>query len=268
MDILTHTLSGIAAATAIAAFSNRSLRKKSLLIACGAGGAILPDIDAITRWTRFDTHIGSILGLSQTGRSIYYGNHWYSHHNFTHSLAAGVVFTLLVALLWYLGRRWNPQTRFPAISIQDRKSSFLAFFMGYTLHLLGDLPTPDSIWHGIKLFWPLATPVGGFGHIWWWNNYDIFLLLLAGSLTGIGLILLNHFLKKRSLRYLPALLVLVIFSTTLHRIAHRPIRFSGPGSSSSHAEKERQSLAIQKTILGEKLYGIMGSMDRHLKIPF
>jgi len=268
MDILTHTLSGITAATAIAAFSNRSLWKKSLLIACGAAGAILPDIDAITRWPGFDAVIGSTLGLSQGGGSIYYGNHWYSHHNFTHSLAAGAIFTLLGALLWYLGHRWSPIARSPANFIQDKKGFFSAFFMGYTLHLLGDLPTPGSIWHGIKLFWPLATPVGGFGHIWWWNNYDIFLLLLAGSLAGTSLVFLNHFLKMRSLRYLPAMLGLVIFSATLYQIAHRPIRFSGPGSSFSHAENERQSLAIQKTILGEKLYGIIGAMDRHLKIPF
>jgi hypothetical protein len=93
MDIFTHTLSGIAAASAVAGFSCRSLKNKFLMICCGAAGAMLPDLDAVTRWPAFDTVIGKALGLSQTGRDIYYGHHWYSHHHFMHSITAGAIFT-------------------------------------------------------------------------------------------------------------------------------------------------------------------------------
>ncbi len=268
MDILTHTLSGVAAATGIAAFSAKPLWQKTLMICCGAAGAIVPDIDAVTRWSKFDAVIGGLTDSAQSGRSIYFGNHWYSHHNFFHSLAAGAIFTLLAGLLWYLGRRWASKGPSPAAFIQDKKGFLLAFFMGHTMHLLGDLPTPGSTWHGIRLLWPLRQPVGGSGHIWWWNNYDVFLLFLAGAGAGIVLIVLNQFLKKRTLGHLSVLLCFTVFWAAYFQITHRPISFDAPGNHSSHAEKERQSLAVQKTILGERLYGIMIVLDRRLKIPF
>ena len=62
MDIFTHTLSGMAAATAIAATSSRSLKEKFLMIGCGAAGAMFPDLDAVTRWPDFDAVIGKALG--------------------------------------------------------------------------------------------------------------------------------------------------------------------------------------------------------------
>ncbi len=76
MDIITHTLSGVAIATTIAAFSNKSLWKKGFIIGCGGIGGSLPDIDALSRWSQFDATIGKIFRLSHTGREIYFSNYW------------------------------------------------------------------------------------------------------------------------------------------------------------------------------------------------
>lgn len=268
MDILTHTLSGMAAASAIATFSSRSLKDKFLMIGCGAAGAMLPDMDAVTRWPDFDAVIGKALSLSETGRSIYYGQHWYSHHNFMHSLAAAAIFTLAFALTGYLYCRRRFMCRSASALILSTSVFLLSFFFGYLMHLLGDLPTPDAVWNGIKLFWPLTTPVGGFGHIWWWNNYDIFLIFLVGSTLNIVLIVMNRFLKRRLLRHIPTLIFLCMIFAAMFQITHRNASFAGAANPAGHAEKEHQSLVVQRDILGEQLYGLMNSLDQKIPIPF
>jgi inner membrane protein len=268
MDIFTHTLSGMAAATAIAATSSRSLKDKFLMIGCGAAGAMLPDLDAITRWPDFDAVIGKTLGLSQAGRDIYYGHHWYSHHNFMHSLAAAAIFTLAGALIGYLYCRRRSGCRSASAFILSASGFLLSFFFGYIVHLLGDLPTPDTAWNGIRLFWPLPPFLGGFGYIWWWNNYDIFLIFLVGGMLNTVLIVANRISKKRLLSYIPTLLFLCMIGAALFQITHRPTSFTSAGNPAGHTDKERQSLAAQQDILGERLYSIMVAVDRKIPIPF
>jgi inner membrane protein len=268
MDIFTHTLSGMAAASAVAALSSRSLKDKFLMISCGAAGAMLPDLDAVTRWPDFDAVIGNALGLCQTGRNIYYGRHWYSHHNFIHSLAAAAIFTLAGALIGYLYCRRRSRCSSASAFILSTSGFLLSFFFGYIMHLLGDLPTPDAAWNGIRLFWPLPPFVGGFGYIWWWNNYDIFLIFLVGGAINVILMVVNRFIQARPLRYIPALLFLCMFCTAMFQITHRPTSFASAGNPAGHADKERQSLTAQKDILGERLYGIMNALDRKIPIPF
>lgn len=265
MDIFTHTLAGIAAASAIAGFSSRSLKDKFLMICCGAAGAMLPDLDAVTLWPAFDTVIGKAVGLSQTGRNIYCGHYWYSHHQFMHSLAGGVIFTLAGASIGYLYCRRRCGHRSASAIIMNISGFLLSFFFGYFMHLLGDLPTPDAVWNGIKLFWPLTTSVGGFGYIWWWNNYDIFLIFLAGGTLNAVLVVVNRFLKKRFLHHIPALLLLCMISAALFQITHRPTIFS---SARSYADKEQRSLVAQRDILGERLYSVMTALDRKIPVPF
>lgn len=151
MDIFTHTLSGMAAATAIASTSIRSLKAKFLMTCCGAAGAMLPDLDAITRWPDFDAVIGKALGLSQTGRSIYCGQHWYSHHNFMHSLAAAALFTLAGALIGYLCCRRRSVCRSASAFILSASGFLLSFFFGYLMHLLGEKNT--SPWTSKGISW-------------------------------------------------------------------------------------------------------------------
>jgi inner membrane protein len=268
MDIFTHALSGITAAAAAAAISSRPLRDKLLMIGCGAAGAMLPDLDAITLWPDFDAVIGKALGLSQSGRGIYYGRHWYSHHNFMHSLAAAAMLTLAIALIGYLYYRWHTRNRSASAYRSAAVGFLLSFFSGYVLHLMGDLPTPDAIWNGIKLFWPLRTPVGGFGYIWWWNNYDIFLIFLVGGTLNVALIGADHLFKKRLLRHIPMLIFLCMICAVLFQITHRPTSYSSEGYPAGHADKERQSLVTQRQILGKRLYGIMTALDRKIPVPF
>jgi inner membrane protein len=268
MDIITHTLSGIAVATGVVGLSGKPWNKKILVICCGAVGALLPDMDAVTRWPGFDATIGRWLDLPQSGRAIYFANFWYSHHNFCHSLAAGVLFTLLLGIVVHRVQKLSVGKRGRPTFLKSSWIYLSVFFLGFCMHLLGDIPTPDSTWKGIKLFWPLATPVGGSGHIWWWNNYDIFILLLAGCGINSIIIFLNSRFKHRILSFMPILLCIFVFGVAVFQITHRPIRFAGPGSASTHAEKERQSLAIQKEILGKALYHYMVAMDRHVPIPF
>jgi inner membrane protein len=264
MDILTHTLSGVAVAGAVAALTAKPLWKKTLVLCCGAMGAVLPDIDTITLWSRFDSVIGQRLGLPQAGHTIYFSNYWYSHHNWTHSLAAGAFFTLLIGLLIYLWARFVSKT--PSFStLRKTKGCYLlAFFLGYGMHLLGDLPTPGHTWHGIKLFWPLLTPIGGTAHLWWWNNYDIFILFAACCAAIAGLLVLFQIFKKPFLTYLPLVICLLTIGLALYQIAHRPVRFNH----ANHAANEKQSLIIQKKILGDSLYRAMVALDQQLKIHF
>ncbi len=266
MDIMTHTLSGVAFSTMIAAIAKRRLRETGLLLFCGGLGVALPDIDAISLWSGFDATIGKFLDLAHAGRDIYFSNYFYSHHNFTHSLVGAVAFSLLAGLVFYLG--------FPMFSKGMGRTSFLnlgqlcvlSFFCGYMMHLLGDLPTPGCVWHGIKLFWPLPASIGGTGHLWWWNNYDIFLLIFLCCAANIGLIILYRFLKKPFLPYLPVIIFIGVSAAVFCQIAQRPMSFAYEGYTQYHVQYERQSFEIQRQILGKPIYGMMVNIDRKLKI--
>lgn len=266
MDILTHSLSGAMAATAIAPLCGKPKCRTLWVIGSGGVGAVMPDIDVITRWSGFDATIGRWFDLSRSGRAIYHANLWYSHHNFCHSLVAGVLFTLIMAMAIFLITKGFALRRGAANSLNAWWVYPAAFFLGFCMHLAGDLPTPGSTWHGIKLFWPHAGPVGGFGYIWWWNNYDIFLLLLAGCSVNLMLIFLNNVIKIRSLKVVPLLLCMVVIGAAVFQIAHRPVRFSDSGG--GWAEREGQSLIVQRQILGDQLHRIMLEMDRQLPFPF
>lgn len=266
MDILTHCLSGAMAATAIAPFCGKPTYRKLLVIESGTVGAVMPDIDAITRWPGFDATIGRWFDLSRSGRAIYHANLWYSHHNFCHSLASGVLFTLMLAMVFLLVKK-GFASRCGAISGLNAWWGYLiAFFIGFCIHLAGDLPTPGSTWHGIKLFWPYTVPVGGLGYIWWWNNYDIFLLLLFGCSINLIFIFLNSVLKSPYLKVAPMLFCAVVIGTAVFQITHRPVSFSDTGG--AWAEKESRSLTVQRKIIGDPLYRIMVKMDRSLPFPF
>ena len=110
--------------------------------------------------------------------------------------------------------------------------------------------------------------MGGFGYIWWWNNYDIFLIFLVGGMLNTVLIVANRISKKRLLSYIPTLLFLCMIGAALFQITHRPTSFTSAGNPAGHTDKERQSLAAQQDILGERLYSIMVAVDRKIPIPF
>ncbi|MCP4366991.1 MAG: metal-dependent hydrolase [Deltaproteobacteria bacterium] len=268
MDIITHTLSGIAISTIVASLSKKEIWKKGVIIFCGAIGGALPDIDAISMWSRFDSTIGTFFHLAHKGRDIYFSNYWYSHHNFTHSLVGGLIITSCLLVLFSLPvmvclKHHSRKNMFKRIGVY-----WIAVFLGYVMHLLGDLPTPSHTWGGIKLFWPIPTAIGGTGHIWWWNNYDIFVIIVGCCAINMGMIILYHLLKKPFIRYLPLFICIGSLIAILHQIDQRTVNFAYTGYTKRYDEYERKSLEIQQKILGEKLYDIMRNIDRKLTVYF
>lgn len=268
MDIITHTLSGVVISAAAAALTKKPLWEKGIIICCGAIGGAFPDIDVITLWSGFDTTIGTFFDLSRTGRDIYFSNYWYSHHHLTHSLAGGAMITMSALLLLYLANLVLSKNRNPFSLLRGQGVYGLAFFLGYVMHLFGDLPTPGHTWKGITLFWPLSTAIGGTGHIWWWNNYDIFLLISGCCSVNIVVVMLQHIFKKPFIRYFPVIFSVVVSLAVLHQIIQRPVSFAYTGYNKKYNDHGNKSLEIQQEILGKRVYEIMVAFDRKLPIHF
>lgn len=270
MDIITHTLSGIALSSIVASFSKKEAGEKGAILICGAIGGASPDIDAITLWSGFDGTIGKVLHLSRHGRDIYSGNLWYSHHFFTHSIAGGIAFAILFAIIAYIFFMAVYGTGNARYFLKHYLAYPLAFLIGHFAHLLGDIPTPGAAWGGIGLFWPFGGNVGGTGQTWWWNNYDIFLIVLACCLANLTALCALHFAIPGWKQYLPAVFCLIAFSAALYQIEHRGFDFAYDGrlKPGKHLEYEKESLTIQKKILGKKLFSIMRDIDASTRIPF
>ena len=263
MDLLTHTLSGIGIATVLASFANKDVQKKGIILLCGCLGGALPDIDAISLWSRFDTTIGKFLRLPHRGRDIYFSNYWYSHRNFTHSLLGGVIMTLITVLCAYLIVVLVAQDKHITNFLKRTGIYFSALFFAHLTHLLGDLPTPGGPWGGLKLFWPLTTTIGGTGQLWWWHNDDILLIIFACCVINTGLLIGYHLFKKTFMRYIPVLFVIGSFFLILHQIDQRNFSFAYTGYTRKYEEYDKKSLEIQRKILGKKMYDIMRTMDRY-----
>ena len=72
----------MAVSTLLAASFNRTFYEKCAILGCGALGGAFLDLDAMTLWSGFDPSFGRLYHLHSTGKQIYFGNYWYSHHNF------------------------------------------------------------------------------------------------------------------------------------------------------------------------------------------
>lgn len=269
MDILTHIISGLAAGTVVAGVSRRGFKQKAAIVAISGLGGALPDIDAASLWSGFDATIGQLFHLPFPGSDIYSGKLWYSHHGFFHSLAAALLFAAMIGAIAYV-----LHTPFKRICFRDFFKSYgvqrfllTGFLAGYMMHLLGDIPTPASTWGGIRLFYPFGQYIGGTGQIWWWNNYDIFLI-------ACGVFAVNAALLSANLRVYPHLnkAIAVIFALGLTlsivQINTRDIDFAYTGHTSRYQEFEIASKAQQKKILGDRLYRTMEKFDDRLPVYF
>ena len=266
MDIISHTLTGIAVGTVSATISNNSWKDKGLIILVGGLGGALPDFDAISLWSKFDSTIGSFLGLSHSGKEIYFGKYWYSHHAALHSLIAPIFLILLVTIIKVSFRR-----EFKGFKILERLTQnrflTLAFFFGFLFHLLEDMPTPSSVWGGVNLLFPSSKYIGGFGNIWWWNNYDLVLIIFFVITINLLVNLIpTRYYKIKVRSSLSIFLVgLLLF---LIQINTRPVDFSYNGHTTNYDKFESQSKNIQREILGEKLYQIMTDIDNKIPLNF
>jgi inner membrane protein len=264
MDILTHALSGVAFGTVISGLSNCKIKNQIGYMSIGGFGGVLPDIDAISLWSRFDSTFGRLFGLSHPGKDIYSAKFWYSHHGFMHSLVSCLLFGLLLGFVLNLA-----QSRFKSLfkSFKDNRLYLLVFVSGFIFHLLGDLPTPSSSWNGINLFWPSKHYIGGTGEIWWWNNYDIFLIILSIIIINVITIFIGRLARIKVLKITISTFLLG-FVMIMHQIKTRTFDFNYEGHTTKYDLYEQKSKEIQKQILGTKLYGFMVGFDNKLKINF
>src|SRR6056297_2229310 len=143
MDIVTHALSGVATGTVVMSFSRRGFLEKTGIVSISALGAALPDLDAISLWSRFDNTIGKIFGLEHSGKEIYFSKFWYSHHSFLHSLLAGFLIAISIWLcVFFLSSRRTKRSFSSLISsLHEYKLILVGFLSGFFVHLLGDIPT-------------------------------------------------------------------------------------------------------------------------------
>lgn len=266
MDIISHTLTGIAVGTVVATISNGSWKKKVLIIILGGFGGALPDFDAISLWSKFDSTIGSLLGLHHSGKEIYFGKFWYSHHAALHSILAPIILIFLSIITSSIIKK-NFEISNIKANVIKRKYLHLTFFFGFLFHLLEDMPTPSSVWGGVNLFFPSSSYVGGYGNIWWWNNYDLVLIIFSVIVSNlvINIIPKCYYLIKMRASILVFSIGLMLF---LFQINTRPFDFSYSGHTTNYDKFESQSKLIQKDILGEKLFKIMTTIDNKIPLNF
>ena len=242
MDIISHSLTGLAIGTVCAHFSSSTWSKKCMILFTSTLGGALPDLDAISLWSGFDSTLGDLLNLEATGRQIYYGQYWYSHHAALHSLIAPFVIIILAMLLT---RIYSKITRIPPHSVSNNLHIKLGFALAFIFHLLEDMPTPAGVWGGVNLFFPSSQYIGGFGKIWWWNNYDLILIILSVVIINLFLFLIpRRYGQLRSRLSLGILCMGIYFY--LVQINSRPFNFNYSGRLSKAQNFESQSLTIQR----------------------
>ncbi|NDV83317.1 metal-dependent hydrolase [Bacteroides sp. 51] len=262
MDILTHILSGFAVGTALAGRSTGTWRTKtSIILFSGLGGA-LPDIDAISMWSKFDMTFGRLFGLSHSGKVIYSAKFWYSHHGFMHSLMAALIFTLVLGCLFWLFSKRERNSSLIGVFCKY-KLLLIGFVSGFVIHLLQDMITPASSWGGVRLFFPHEIYIGGTGDIWWWNNYNLFLVVVGVILVNICLLLIFRKDKVRVRKFTASVFLIgcLCFAWQIMRIGYN---FNGK----NYTDCELKSKEIQREILGEKIYRKMEKLDNFLIIYF
>ncbi|MCD7899826.1 MAG: metal-dependent hydrolase [Bacteroides sp.] len=207
MDIFTHTLSGLTAGTVMASCTSQGWKHKlSIIFFSGLGGA-LPDLDAISMWSKFDVTFGKLFHLEHTGRVIYSSKFWYSHHGFMHSLLAAFLIAVLIGILFRIFQRKKKSSLLQTFI--DKQWVLWGFIAGFVIHLLQDMITPASAWGGVRLFFPSEIYVGGTGEIWWWNNYNLFLTVVC--VLFINCILLLLFNKSKPWRFIIPIFVIGCF---------------------------------------------------------
>ena len=264
MDIFTHIISGVAVATVVVPFAKTKTVKPLKVLSFGALGGAFPDIDAISMWSQFDSTFGRLFGLSHTGREIYGEKFWYSHHAFFHSIVAAL---LIVALLIFVSYIFSKIRKKRIGFVEYRKKNILlyaAFIGGYLCHLFGDMPTPSSVWGGVNMFFPADAYIGGSGKIWWWNNYDIFLLIvLCVAVNSVVIMFCKRYVRRITLGV--ALFTLVMITVLVNT---RQYDYAYSRHTAKYAEMEQQSKKEQERILGKRIYNCMKWIDDRLPIHF
>ncbi|MCG8305865.1 MAG: metal-dependent hydrolase [Cytophagales bacterium] len=269
MDIITHTLSGVATGTVVMSFSPKGYKAKLGILSISGFGAALPDLDAISLWSRFDNLFGRLFNLEHSGKEIYFSKFWYSHHAFLHSILAAIIIALLIGSLTYLLSSKQKPKSFSGLisSLVNQKLILIGFLSGFIIHLIEDMPTPSCVWGGVNLFWPSHGYVGGTGDTWWWNNYDIFLIVITIIILNLVVSLLrpsNRLHPKK----LTSVILIIGFSISLIQIKTRGFDFNYTGHTTRYDEFEVKSKELQRDILGPGIYNYMEKLDNKIPLNF
>lgn len=262
MDILSHTLSGLAIGAVFAGRSAGNFQTKSSIIAFSGFGAILPDIDAISLWSKFDSIFGNLFNLQNSGKVIYSEKFWYSHHSFMHSLIAALLFSVIIGFLLWLSS--NHKKHFSLFDFFCAKKLLLfGFISGFVIHLLEDMITPAGSWGGIRLFFPLKIYVGGTGQIWWWNNYNLFLIVVCVLIINLCILLIFQKNESKTHKFTTNIFITGCLCF-IWQIFYIDYNFNGK----NFAKCEEKSKEIQQNILGEYIYFKVEKLDNSLIIYF
>jgi len=264
MDIFSHTFSGLAIGATAIHFSNKEFSYNSILVLTCGVAAFFPDLDVISQWSGFDAYFGKWFDLQDSGKIIYHQKRWFSHHALFHSLLMACSFTGLVFVFFKLFSRKEKLLKVFMLN----KVFLIAVFSAYLIHLLEDMPTPDFVWGGIALLFPSENYWGGKGYIWWWNNYDLFLIIVSVFVINL-LVKFSAFVFKFGSSKMAAFILLLGVSFYLRQMLTRPYDFNYSSMKQHHEVwqiNELKSKEIQKEILGDDLYRLMESLDN--SIPF
>ncbi len=186
-----------------------------------------------------------------------------------YSLLVGFFITGLIGVLRYLAdihlNNWK-STNF-ITSIHKTKPLLIGFLLGFLIHLIEDMPTPASTWGGVNFFYPSKLYIGGVGAIWWWNNYDIFLIVISVIIINLTLSIIRQLvcfdLGKFAIGTFVIGVIIIVF-----QIGTRDYDFGYTGHTAKYQEFETKSKQQQKEILGDRLYRIMENFDNKLNIYF
>jgi hypothetical protein len=254
LDIISHTLSGLAVGSVFASFCLEKKSQVKVILFGGIGGA-LPDIDAISLWSQFDHTIGSWLNLQHSGEEIYTGKFWYSHHAFLHSFMCSIICSTIIFFFNFI--KQNHKNDYKYIALLS-----MAFLLGFNIHLWEDMPTPIGAWGGVNYFFPSQEYIGGYSKIWWWNNYDLFLIILGVLCINVVCLMVPK-LKKTTI-----MVFLIGVFLFINQINQRKINYTTNSQKNGYMDSEIKSLEFQKSILGAKVYNLMVRFDKMVKINF
>ena len=266
MDILSHTCSGLAIGATAMHFSNKGVKHKFLIVFVSGIAAFFPDLDVISHWSGFDSTFGEWFDLKESGVNIYHQKRWYSHHGLFHSLLMATIFLAFCALLGVFFKGWKTWKK----GLKGNVPFYIGVFLSYLVHLFEDMPTPDFVWGGVAFMFPSINYWGGTGYIWWWNNYDLFLIIFIAFFVVLFLALIGS-LMRRSMKWTALSVLLMATCLYFYQMTHRNYDFNYTGFSGHHAkwlENEEKSKKIQKEILGDDLYLMMQRLDNSIPIWF
>ena len=185
-----------------------------------------------------------------------------------HSLFAALFMTILITFVRMASMKIFRRSQWEGgvAYAMTRRCSIFAFLGGFIVHLFEDMPTPSSTWGGVNFFWPSPDYIGGTGHIWWWNNYDLFLIIVGVSVINVLLILLRRLRAFQVQKWcLGAFAMGVVLC--LVQINSRGFDF-GYQESVDYQKYEKRSKDIQREILGDTVYEWMVELDSRLPIYF